>query len=112
MEKKQEEIEGRLQGKLLSQHTQYSELWRTFSEGLTMHCQDMESEAKKTRNYTDIRCKYKQDQADKTIMEVEEKCKKMIGLIKVEAEEAGYSVKYKLEDFKVQLENRVSKDYI
>ena len=77
-----------------------------------MHVQEMEAEARKTRLFTDSRFKLKSDQADRSIKEVEAECKKKIALIEVRADEAGNAVKYRLDDFKMQLDQRVTKEYI
>ena len=69
-----------------------------------MHVQEMEAEARKTRLFTDSRFKLKSDQADRSIKEVEAECKKKIALIEVRAGEAGNAVKYRLDDFKMQLD--------
>ena len=37
---------------------------------------------------------------------------KKIAKIELRAQEAGLSVKYKLDDFKLQLENRVTQEYV
>lgn len=46
-----------------------------------MHCNEMESEAKKIRLFTDSRFKLKSDQFDKTMLEVEKATKAKIELI-------------------------------
>lgn len=107
---RQSELETRLTSKLDAHAVQQGDLWQTFSEGLQMHANEMDAESRKLRLFTDSRFKLKSDQSDKSIMAVEEECKKKIALIVLEAEEAGNAVKYRLDDFRTQLDHKVSQD--
>ena len=112
VESTQNEIAKKLNDKIDNCKAKQDDLWQTFSEGLVMHVKEMEAEARKTRLFTDSRFKLKSDQSDKTIKGIEEECRKKIALIEVRAEEAGNAVKYRLDDFKLQLESRVTQDYV
>ena len=49
-------------------------MWTTFKEGLEMHVNEMEAEARKTRLFTDSRFKLKSEQYEKSLVQVEVDC--------------------------------------
>ena len=72
VQSKQNDMASRLNDKIDNCRERQEELWHNFSEGLVMHVQEMEAEARKTRLFTDSRFKLKSDQSDKTIKAIEE----------------------------------------
>ena len=56
------------------QKSEQDDMWTTFKEGLEMHVNEMEAEARKTRLFTDSRFKLKSEQYEKSLVQVEVDC--------------------------------------
>ena len=72
----------------------------------------MEAEARKLRLFTDSRFKSKSEQYNNSVKAIEEQAKLSIEKVQQVATEAKDAVQYKLDDFKIQLESRVTKEYV
>ena len=72
----------------------------------------MEAEASKLRLFTDSRFKSKSEQYNNSVKAIEEQAKLSIEKVQQVATEAKDAVQYKLDDFKIQLESRVTKEYV
>ena len=77
-----------------------------------MHVSEMEAEARKLRLFTDSRFKSKSEQYNNSVKAIEEQAKLSIEKVQQVATEAKDAVQYKLDDFKIQLESRVTKEYV
>ena len=77
-----------------------------------MHCNEMEAEARKTRLFTDSRFKNKSEQYDKSLKVITDEGTSALRKVLQASEDLENTMKYRLEDFTMQLDTRVTKDYV
>jgi len=72
----------------------------------------MEGESRKLQLFTDSRFKLKSVQQEKTIYAIEELCNQKVAEIQTVFTDAENAVKYRLDDFRIQMDGRVTKEYV
>ena len=109
---KQDALEQKVSTFTKTQEESASQLFATFSEALQMHCNEMEAEARKTRLFTDSRFKNKSEQYDKSLKVITDEGTSALRKVLQASEDLENTMKYRLEDFTMQLDTRVTKDYV
>jgi len=81
-----------------------------------MHAAEMEAEQRKLRLFTDSRFKLKSDHYEKSVKQITEHSEKCINEMQKAAfvanEYQEEAMKYRLQDFTMQLDSRVTKEYV
>ena len=77
-----------------------------------MHVAEVESEVRKLRLFTDSRFKAKSEQYDRSVVELQNEATNAIKKLEEVAERVEMTMKYRLEDFTTQLDNKVTAEFV